>query len=184
LLDFDQSLFLIINNNLSNGLFDVLMPWIRSKYIWAPIYMFIISFAFFNMKTKAAYGFILSLLLVVGTADLLSSKLIKNQVERVRPCNNADLNDLMIKRIECGTGYSFTSSHATNHFALSFFLISVIGFISRRLVFGLIFWACIVSFAQIYVGVHYPLDVIFGGVLGVVVGSVIGELYKRTSLFR
>lgn len=119
---------------------------------------------------------LLFIVLTVGTADGVSSHLIKKNVKRIRPCNTEEL--YTIPRVRCGSGYSFTSSHAANHFGLSVFLILAVA--KRRSVkVLLLFWAFMVSFSQIYVGVHYPLDVIAGGILGAFIAYVFWILYKK-----
>ncbi|MDX1685268.1 MAG: phosphatase PAP2 family protein, partial [Saprospiraceae bacterium] len=93
-------------------------------------------------------------------------------VERVRPCNDESIKQEVILRARCGGGYSFTSSHATNHFGLSMVLFLLLG--NRIAWRWLIFlWAALVSYAQIYVGVHYPLDILGGAVLGVMLGYLV-----------
>lgn len=86
--------------------------------------------------------------------------------------------------IACGGGYSFPSTHAANHFALAFFLINM--FYRRwKLILPLVFlWAFAVSFAQVYVGVHYPLDITFGAAIGALIGSTMGGILKTTQAFK
>lgn len=122
---------------------------------------------------------VLAVLLNFAASDLISSRLIKNNVERLRPCNDIELQDKMVKRVNCSGGYSFTSSHATNHFAMAVMLIFLF---YRRwkpvLWIGLI-WAGVISFAQVYVGVHFPLDVTVGSFLGIAIGTINGLIYNR-----
>ena len=73
-------------------------------------------------------------------------------------------------RVSCGGGYSFPSSHAANHFALAVFLIGIFGFAGQWQQKALLAWAGLIAFSQVYVGVHYPLDVICGAILGVLAG--------------
>ncbi|RYD69937.1 MAG: phosphatase PAP2 family protein, partial [Sphingobacteriales bacterium] len=85
----------------------------------------------------------------------------------------------IIHRVPCGSGYSFPSAHATNHFAIAIFLIFV--FYSKWkpvLPLGL-FWAFIISFSQIYVGVHYPVDTMVGALLGTTIGLITASIYKK-----
>ncbi len=181
ILTLDQEVFHFINTGLSNPIFDAVLPLLREKLVWVPVYLFIIAFLVMNFKKNGWY-LVLFLFINFGIADTLSSKVIKNSVKRVRPCNDIALYHTMIKRVPCGGGYSFTSSHATNHFALSFFLITTIGFISRKVVIALLIWAGLVSFAQIYVGVHYPMDIIGGTILGIIIGKIMGMIFNK--LFR
>lgn len=177
LIHLDQYLFHLINYEWSNVVFDAIFPLYRNKYFWIPVYLFIILFFVYNYG-KRSYFIILFLILTAGFADIISSKVIKNQVERVRPCRS---EQVIQKRtlVRCGSGYSFTSSHATNHFALSFFLIF---FFKRRswwLKGLLLFWAVSVSFGQVYVGVHYPLDVVGGAILGIIIATVLYYFFNK-----
>jgi undecaprenyl-diphosphatase len=79
---------------------------------------------------------------------------------------------------ECGGLYGFVSSHAANTFALSFFLIQILGKKIKYLTIGMIVWASVVSYTRIYLGVHYPLDVLCGAVVGALVGFGIGKLFN------
>lgn len=170
-----MTLFHLINTGWSNALFDIIMPMVRSKYIWMPLYTFISAFLFFNYRNHG-WKFLILLIVVVAISDSVSSQLIKKNVERMRPCNNTEV--LVIERVDCGSGYSFTSSHAANHFAIATMLI--FGMVRRRwLKWAVIAWASIVCLAQIYVGVHYPLDVIGGALLGVCIAWGTFELSTR-----
>jgi undecaprenyl-diphosphatase len=164
LLYIDRILFEFINNDLSNRFFDVTLVFFRNKVVWLPLYLFLISFFVFNFKRRGIFIIIFAFL-SAGMADYVSSSIIKPAVARVRPCNAPQDNKELVKRVSCGNGYSFPSSHATNHFALgTFFYIIFLG-INRRVSIAFIIWAAIISFAQVYVGVHYPIDVATGAFL-------------------
>ncbi|MBK1441520.1 phosphatase PAP2 family protein [Parapedobacter sp. ISTM3] len=177
LISLDQEIFLAINQGLSNAFFDWLMPILRNPYTWAPLYLFIIIFCIKNYKKKGVLVVFL-VLITFGIADALSSSVIKKSVQRVRPCNDVEFKEEVNVRVRCGSGYSFTSSHATNHFAIAMVLIMV--FYSRwKPILGLgLLWAAAVSFAQVYVGVHYPLDIICGAILGCLIGCFTGLIFR------
>ena len=118
-------------------------------------------------------------LLTVSTSDLVSSRLIKNNVKRSRPCNT-ELAGL-VERVPCGSGYSFTSSHATNHFALSSFLFFLFGRALKRHRWWLLVWAASIVLAQIYVGKHYPLDVMVGAILGCLIGWMCSMIFEKAN---
>lgn len=168
-----------VNDFIANPVFDVIMPILRSKTFWIPLYVFIVAFVFFNFKYRNGAFYILFLLCTIAIADFTSSTLIKKQVQRPRPCHEVSTYEGVRLLVKCGGGYSFTSSHATNHFAMASFMILTLGRIFRRSRKLLFLWALFISFAQVYVGVHFPFDVIFGSLLGIILGSLMSELYNR-----
>lgn len=177
LQQFDIELFLKVHRGLANPFFDWLLPLMRNRYFWAPLYLFIVVFSFIEYKKKGWY--IIGMLLVTfGIGDALASRIIKPLVGRIRPCNEMTLADQIIHRVPCGSGYSFPSAHATNHFAIAIFLIFV--FYPKWkpvLPIGLA-WAFVISFSQVYVGVHYPIDTMVGAVLGTAIGLCTAKIYK------
>jgi membrane-associated phospholipid phosphatase len=177
----DQQIFFQINHCMSNSLFDTIMPWIREKFTWVPLYALVLYLIIRKHKAQTVWviGFaILTLIL----ADQISAHLIKPWVGRLRPCNNPNISDMVHLRVACGSGFSFVSSHATNHFALAIYFISVFAKPSNRFYVTLffLFWAALISFAQVYVGVHYPLDVLSGAVIGSAIGYGMGWLNMYT----
>lgn len=177
LLHWDYYLLELINGKLSHPFLDFwLIPW-RNSLFWIPFYIFLIAFLIFNYKLKAYYV-IIFLLLSVGSSDLLSSHVIKKNVKRLRPCRS-ELPIHVKTRVRCGYGYSFTSSHATNHSSMATFLFIVFGAVFRKWKWLLPFWAISIGIAQIYVGVHYPLDVLVGWILGTAVGYVWAKLFNN-----
>ena len=178
LIQFDQHLFYLINHGLSNVLFDWLMPVIRIPVTWAPLYVFIAAFSIYRYK-KAGLYLVLTLGLTFGVSDFGSASMIKPLVKRVRPCNDPALAKTIIRRIPCGSGYSFPSSHASNHFAIAIFLCMVFGSRWKWVWPAALIWAFSISLAQVYVGLHYPLDVIGGALYGLTVGWIFVQLFKK-----
>lgn len=179
LLQFDHQMFLGINQGLANPLFDAIMPLLRNKYFWSPLYLFLIIFLIKNYK-KNGLICILFLLLTFAMADFFSASLIKPVAERLRPCNEPGFNNEIRLLVSCGRGFSFPSSHACNHFAIAMFLIVVFYKRWRPLLPAGLLWAFSISFAQVYVGVHFPADVIAGGLLGCMIGYVTGTIFLTT----
>lgn len=173
----DEAIFRAININGHTPILDYLLPFIRNKYFWAPFYLFLIAIVWVNFPKKA-WLFILALFTCITISDTLSSELIKKSVKRLRPCKQEVLAKEVQLLVHCGSGYSFPSSHATNHFALAFMLIMSLGKTWRRIRWPLIIWAGMISFAQIYVGVHFPFDVLGGLLLGAAVGIFVGHAYN------
>lgn len=173
-LALDYQLFKIVNSYCSNGFFDVVMPFIRNKFFWAPLYGFIVAYLVYN-KGNQAFKIILFAVFTIALSDQLSSSVIKPLLQRERPCNDISFVIQYGLRllVGCGSGYSFPSSHAANHFAFALFFLQL--FKDKRLYALGIFWASLVCFAQVYVGVHYPVDIFAGSVLGIFIGIIMGK---------
>ncbi len=174
----DWTIFYYINNGCSNAFFDHIMPVFRDAYTWMPIYLFIALFVYINFKSKF-YQFMLPLLAVVGASDFISARILKPLFARSRPCQLDGWSNWIHNLVHCGTGYSFPSNHATNHFALSFFLMAFIPIEYRMAKYLLFFWALAIGFGQIYVGLHFPFDVFAGGILGACVGAIGARITKK-----
>ena len=155
------------------------MPWMRNSNLWYPLYLFLILFVAINYK-KTGLLWILFAVGTVAISDLVSSGIIKEHFFRLRPCNVAGYSSW----IHVLVGYrpqssSFTSSHAANHFAIATFLYLSL---KPRLNYWpalFFFWAFLISFAQVYVGVHYPLDITAGALIGILIGYLSGKLFNR-----
>lgn len=177
ILQFDESLFHFINGEMHNYVLDIIMPYWREKLLWAPLYLFLVFFMVMNFKIKGLY-FLLFVIAIITISDTLSSQVIKKTYERDRPCNNIYLKKKVNLLVDCGPGYSFTSSHATNHFAIAVFFILTLGRMIKWIKWPFILWAASISFAQVYVGVHFPLDVIVGALLGSFIGFWVSVIYQ------
>lgn len=173
----DGYIFSLINQGLSNELFDFFIPWFREKLFWVPLYVFLVVFTFLKFKKKG-YIIILSAILCLMISDQLSSKIIKPAVKRERPCNNPEFTNQIHILAPCRNSYSFTSSHATNHFAIGTFFTLLFSTFSKWFK-SLYIWASLVCFSQVYVGLHYPFDVLVGGVLGFLIGFLMQYFLKK-----
>jgi undecaprenyl-diphosphatase len=183
LVQLDRDLFFSINNGLSNSFFDWLMPILRDRFTWIPLYLIIIAFVIKNYGKKG-FTLILYLLITFGLCDFLSASVIKPNIKRIRPCNETEIKAEVISRVDCGTGYSFPSSHATNHFGIAVFLIMMFHHKWKTILPIGIFWAASISFSQIYVGVHYPTDVLTGSILGSSIGFGMGKILLSNKTFK
>jgi len=165
LLDLDKGLFLFLNG-LHFSMLDPLMEAVSGKWLWIPLYIYILFVLVKNFKVKSLY-LIVMVALLITLCDQISVHLFKNVFMRLRPCHAPELQGLVhIVNEHCGGQFGFVSSHATNVFGLAIFLGEVLKATSRIWMIGLIIWAVVVSYSRIYLGVHYPLDILGGALLG------------------
>lgn len=178
LLELDQALFFLINHDLGNPVLDAVMPWWRDKETWIPLYLFLLVFALVKFRKKGL-TFALAVMLTAGIADAVSSHVMKPTFQRVRPCNNPELQEMIELRAGCGQAYSFTSSHAANHFAVATIIALTLGLVYPLIRWPFYLWAGSIAFGQVYVGVHYPTDVLVGGLIGWIIGNIVAKMYLR-----
>lgn len=177
LLQLDYQLFHLLNGVWHNIVLDAIVPFWREKYFWAPLYLFLLTFLAYNYRSNF-WVIVLFAILTVVLADQLSSGLIKPLVNRLRPCNDPSLLEMVRTLVPCGSGKSFVSSHATNHFAIAVYFIAIFGKIYRWILPVGLLWAATIAYGQVYVGVHFPLDIIGGAILGVLIGRLTGVLAR------
>lgn len=169
----DIQLFQLINQTWQNPFFDWLMPIMRHKNTIASIYLVIASILFYKKGLNIALLIAVSAALTLGVADQISSHVIKPMVARLRPCNEPALEGQVRELVSCGSGYSFPSSHACTCFAFAAFgSLAFVRTRRKRIAPMLFAWAATVGYAQIYVGVHYPFDVLMGALVGIMTGCV------------
>jgi undecaprenyl-diphosphatase len=173
----DQQLFLFLNS-LNSPFFDQVMYAISGKVIWAPLYLAILIWI--GVKYKKRFPVILLfIILAVILADQGSVQLFKNVFHRLRPCYEPSLKDLVhLVNGKCGGLYGFVSSHATNSFNVA--LLSLLFIKKRWYTISIIAWASVISYSRIYLGVHYPGDVICGAMLGALIGWGVYKMYELT----
>lgn len=184
ILDIDRYLLELLNDQWQHPWLDQIMPIFRNKKTWIPLYFLLLLIVAKDLRSNTIWVLILIAITLV-LSDQISSEWIKKSVERLRPCNRTDLPTLRLLIDHCGSGFSFTSSHACNHFALA----SQLFFIFRnkwpKFIFkGLFIWAALISYGQVYVGVHYPFDVLAGAILGIIIAIFVYSMAKKLNFIQ
>jgi len=169
LIQLDTKLFLALNGAHS-PFWDSIMLFASGKLTWLPLYLLIIYLIAREHRWKTLW-WLLAIALVVTLADQISVQAFKNVFQRLRPCHNPDLSEFIHLVGRCGGKYGFISSHAANTFGVAVFLSFL--FSRKWVTAGLLIWAAFVSYSRIYLGVHYPGDVLVGAIVGAGIGSAV-----------
>ena len=176
ILEYDHKLFLLLNN-LGNESFDWFWMLMTNKLF----NFFVYSIALIYLLKKTDIKSLISMILFLSILILISdqtSNLFKNFFERLRPCYDEQISSYMrLVKDSCGGLYSFFSAHASNSFALaSFFFFVYYKIIQRKIILFFVL-ASLVSYSRVYIGVHYPLDIITGSVFGFVSGFILFKFW-------
>jgi undecaprenyl-diphosphatase len=170
LYSIDVTLFRFINSTLANPVTDKIMPFITDVKNWYLLYIFLWFLILFK-GGKYRVGLAIGMILLVAISDQLSSTLLKHLFERPRPCKVLENVHLLVG---CTDSYSFPSSHAVNNFAAAMFFT----YFYKHLKWILFSVASIMALSRIFVGVHYPSDVIGGALIGIAIGYILAITYE------
>ena len=171
----DRHLFLLLNG-LHSPFWDKVMWFASGKVQWLPLYLILAGWLIYRFRWRAVLVFIFTALLITAS-DQVSVKLFKEVFQRLRPCRDEEIMKVVhLVRGYCGGMYGFVSNHAANTFALASF--TALLFRRRAYTVFIYAWALFVSYSRIYMGVHYPGDVIAGAVLGDMLGLMVFWLYR------
>lgn len=175
-IEFDQQLLLLLNG--SDSLFWDGLMWIAtSTYIWIPVAIILLYIIFKNNTTKEALIIVGLLILLVILSDQISSGFCKPFFARYRPTQDPELMYMIdIVNGYRGGKYGFISSHASNTFAIATFMALVLR--NSSSIASLFVWAILCTYSRIYLGVHYPGDILFGIILGILIASALYILYQ------
>jgi undecaprenyl-diphosphatase len=173
LIQEDRSLFLLLNN-LGSSPFDQLWIMISATWIWVPLYVIFLYLLFKNFQVRNLIFILIFIALGVTFSDQLAG-IFKTGVSRLRPCHDTTLTGLM-RSVKCGGQFGFYSSHAANTFFIATFMSMLLYKKYRFLPYILFIWASIVSYSRIYLGVHFPLDILMGAAMGFFAGGFFATL--------
>jgi len=179
IIQVDQELFLFLNN-LGQPNWDQFWLFVTDKKSWIPFYILLLVYLLAktkNWKVVLAIGIFIGLLITLVDQSITS--FFKPYFHRYRPCHNEELVDHLRKvKDSCGGYYSFFSSHAANSFALAVFFIRTVKLATWMKVL-FILWAAIVAYSRIYVGVHFPLDIVVGTLWGSLLAYILSIAYTK-----
>ena len=171
----DTNLFLFLNG-LHSPFWDRVMWVITGKLTWLPLYLFMLGWLIRNFRWKVLV-LILFVTALITLSDQSSVHLFKEVFQRLRPCHNPQISNLVhIVNGKCGGQYGFVSSHAANTFAIALFSLLLLK--NRYYTIFIIFWASLVSYSRVYLGVHYPGDILGGALVGSILGILVHWSYK------
>lgn len=177
----DTQLFLFLNGLHADWL-DPVMVVITEMWPWIPLYLLLL-FLVFKQYGKRGWWILLGVCVVILCSDQLSAHVCKPLFQRLRPCFNPELEGLVhLPNGLPGGRFGFVSSHAANTFAVASFLTGVLWRHYRWIGWVLYGWAFLSSYSRIYVGVHYPGDIVAGAALGILIG-LLGALVLRKLSF-
>ena len=164
LIELDKELFVYLND-MQSPFWDPIMVFASDKYVWVPFYLGLIGYVIWKYKRQSIPMLLLAVL-TIAMADSITSGIFKPYFARLRPCHDETLSDVINLVAGCGGKFGFMSSHAANAFGFAVFFNLILS--DRYTIFKviLVVWAVVVSYSRIYLGVHFPGDVVGGAIVG------------------
>ena len=185
ILRIDTELFIYLNN-LGTSSFDVFWSFLSRKEANIAVYLsgilfFLKNKGFKSYKIKPLNVFyIFSIVLVMILISDQSANIFKDSFQRLRPCYDELIKDsVRLVKEGCGGKYGFFSAHASNSFSFAVFFGHLFKNFSKYPIYFTLIFASLISYSRVYLGVHYPLDIIFGALFGMINGLVIYSVHER-----
>jgi undecaprenyl-diphosphatase len=174
----DQAAFLVVNGAHSGPL-DLAMTTVSDLRFWFPLYIAFLVLIKLRWNWRGLWIALPVIALMILCSDSGSVLLFKNTVQRLRPCHEPALAGLVhLVPASCGGRFGFVSSHAANHFAIAAFMIGMLQRSPRWSTIALVLWAALIAYSRVYLGVHYPADVVVGGLYGFAIGTLFFILFR------
>ncbi len=168
---------MIFLNNLGSSTFDPFWILVSEKWFWIPLYVIFLYFLYKNFNKKSLFYILLFVALGITASDQIAN-IFKFGFERLRPCHDPSLEGLL-REVKCGGKFGFYSAHSSNSFFVATYLTMLLGKKIKQLPYFLFVWAAIVAYSRVYLGMHFPGDIIIGAIMGILLALFFGILAKK-----
>ena len=168
---------MIFLNNLGSSTFDPFWILVSEKWFWIPLYVIFLYFLYKNFNKKSLFYILLFVALGITASDQIAN-IFKFGFERLRPCHDPSLEGLL-REVKCGGKFGFYSAHSSNSFFVATYLTILLGKKIKQLPYFLFVWAAIVAYSIVYLGMHFPGDIIVGAIMGILLALFFGTLAKK-----
>jgi len=168
---------MIFLNNLGSSTFDPFWILVSEKWFWIPLYVIFLYFLYKNFNKKSLFYILLFVALGITASDQIAN-IFKFGFERLRPCHDPSLEGLL-REVKCGGKFGFYSAHSSNSFFVATYLTMLLGKKIKQLPYFLFVWAAIVAYSRVYLGMHFPGDIIVGAIMGILLAIFFGILAKK-----
>ena len=168
---------MIFLNNLGSSTFDPFWILVSEKWFWIPLYVIFLYFLYKNFNKKSLFYILLFVALGITASDQIAN-IFKFGFERLRPCHDPSLEGLL-REVKCGGKFGFYPAHSSNSFFVATYLTMLLGKKIKQLPYFLFVWAAIVAYSRVYLGMHFPGDIIIGAIMGILLALFFGILAKK-----
>jgi undecaprenyl-diphosphatase len=175
ILSVDTRLFVFLNG-LGSETYDGFWLFITKQINWIPLFLLLLYLIYKKKGVKQTLYLLLFVAFLVAFTDQ-TANLFKNGFQRLRPCNNPDINSF-IRVVKSSSSFSFFSAHAANSMAVATFLFVILKGHFKYL-WLLFLWPLIFAYSRIYLGLHYPIDIVTGYIFGILFGFLMSKIYKK-----